>query len=619
MLILFSRSKLTPGPRLVLVTILLGLSFGSTAYAEEFIYLGAGPVLGDRARQVRVGPGGAAFVAAGWQGPDFDDRSWVPPEPPPASPAPLAPSASSAPLPQAAPPSAPASPDGGPPPCTGTLYLRRRFDVGPELSRLASLLLRVRYEDGFAAYVNGVEVARRRLPDAALTEPSTLANDRSPTEPENYYVPVSRGLLRARDNLLAMEVHPRTLERCPRMDAELSAADGPRVVRGPYIEGLSASAIDLSVESDVPTAIDVRYGKGEVRTARDRRIGDRAATTMHRVHLEGLRAGTTYHYQIALHLAEGSTTDLPETSFHTPPAAGRSLRFIIYGDSRSGHEVHAQVVQSLLAEDPDLVLSTGDVVERGTEEGDWDRFFRVAAPLLRRVAVYMVPGNHEYARRGLGAARLFDLFATMFPLQQAVLGEGEPAGQRPPREVMASPPRGPVGGTAPEGDRGYYSFDVAGVHFVGLDSNQYRSPRQQRWFEDDLDKASARHPRAIFVWAHEGPYSAGWHGDSSEAIRNYVPICERYNVTMFFSGHDHDYERGRRGRLSYVVTGGAGAELRPLRCGVPGKRRCKNPPAIFVNDHNYVRVEVLPGQLKLCAKRIDGTPLEPCVVTRLSH
>src|SRR3989442_13012222 len=112
------------------------------AGAEEFIYLGAGPILGDRARQMRT----TASPGVGWQSPDVDDTSWATPEAmaAAASPAPVAPGLA---------PTTPApatSADGGapaPPACTGTLYLRRRFDVGPELSRLASLALRIRYED----------------------------------------------------------------------------------------------------------------------------------------------------------------------------------------------------------------------------------------------------------------------------------------------------------------------------------------------------------------------------------------------------------------------------------------------------------------------------------------
>jgi hypothetical protein len=108
----------------------------------------------------------------------------------------------------------------------------------------------------------------------------------------------------------------------------------------------------------------------------------------------------------------------------------------------------------------------------------------------------------------------------------------------------------------------------------------------------------------------------GWHGDNSTLIRDYVPIFERYRVSMVFSGHDHDFERGRRGKLDYIVTGGGGAELRPLKCGVPGKRRCKHPPLAFYNEHNYVSVEVLPGALRVCPKRPDATPLEPCQLVR---
>lgn len=577
------------------------------AGAEEFIYLGAGPILGDRARQLRQG--GAA--PAGWTSPDFDDSAW--------------------PLPRDAAPGA--VPDGGaPPPCTGTLYLRRRFDAGPERDRLASLALRLRYEDGFAAYLNGTEVARRRLPDAAQTDGSTLASDRSSSEAETHYIALKRGDLRPQDNLLAIEVHPRAAERCARLDAELSAADGPRLVRGPYIEQLSDSAVDITVESDVPTQLEVRYGKGPTRAERDRRVADSAPGTVHRLHLSGLRPGAVYHYQIALRLPSGAQTDLPEASFHTPPRAGRPLSFIVYGDSRSGHAIHAQVVEAVLREDPDLVLHTGDAVERGTEEGDWDRFFQVAAPLLSKYPLYMVPGNHEYARRQKGAARLFELFATMFQPQVARPegreardgkdGPGGPQGrdaQSATREARAllgdAAPAPPPEPPAPE--RGYYSFDAAGVHFVGLDSNQYRSPRQLRWLEDDLQAARERRARAIFVWAHDGPYSSGWHGDNEGAIKSYVPVLERHGVTMFFSGHDHDFERGVRGRLPYVVTGGAGAELRPLKCGAPGKKKCKHPPQSFINDHNYVRIEVQPGMLQLCPKKIDGTPLEPCQQLKL--
>lgn len=502
------------------------------------------------------------------------------------------------------------------PACAGTLYLRRRFAPPPglDLAKVSLLTLRIRYSDGVVAYLNGTELVRRRLPVAALTDPSTLAAERGPVEPESYHLPLTAGLLLPEGNVLAVEVHPRAVERCPRVELELTASDGPRVVRGPYIERMIGGTIDLALETNSATTLSLRYGKGDALSSRDRVVADEPGSqpqTSHRAHLTGLRPGTTYHYQVTLTTPSGGRVELPTVPLHTPPATGRPLRFVVYGDSRSGHSIHAQLVQTLVAEDPDLILCTGDVVERGTEESDWDRYFAVAAPLIERIPVFLAPGNHEYARRGQGAQRLFQLWDRLFVPQPPV----GPAQGPPPSMLANLRERSTVLGD-PVVPRGYYSFDVGGVHFIGLDSNQSRSAEQLRWLEADLARATSRKPRGIVVWMHDGPYSAGWHGDNGTLIRDYVPLFERHRVSVVFSGHDHDYERGRRGNINYVVTGGGGAELRPLKCGVPGKRKCKHPPLAFYNDHNYVAVEVLPDALRLCAKRIDGTPLEPCQILR---
>lgn len=518
------------------------------------------------------------------------------------------------------------------PACSGTLHLRRRFDLDPAAPVPARLLLRARYSDGLIAWLNGVEVSRRRLPEAAQTH--TLAIDRGTVEPERLYVAVPPGLLKPQGNVLALEVHGRSLDRCTRLDMELLAIAGPRAVRGPYMERLIDGTLDLTVETDVPTRAELRYGRGAALAERDKRLvppNDAPPQTQHRLHVTGLRAGTAYHYQLALVGEDGARVELPLTPFHTPPPPGRPLRMVLYGDSRSGHAVHAQIIQGILAEDPDVVLHTGDVVERGTEEGDWDRFFAVAGPLLARMPVYLTPGNHEYAPKRKGAERLFALFQTMFPPQPPP----EPSPFTPSRraeramtglgpELAQVPAGGPALGTsapAPaepaEPPRGYFSIDVSGVHLVCLDSNQLNRPEQLAWLERDLAQVDKRRARATILWLHDGPFSAhGWHGDSTLAQRELVPILEKHRVSLVVSGHDHNYERGKRGQLSYVVSGGGGAELRPLRCGAPGKRRCKNPPQAFFNEHHYIRLEVLPGALRLCPKRLDGSPLEDCFIVR---
>ena len=85
------------------------------------------------------------------------------------------------------------------------IYLRLPFSAAdPPL--LDSLTLRMRYEDGFVAYLNGVEVARRNAPVLAGWNSSAIAA-RRPSEaivPEEVNITGRRDLLRAGENVLAI-------------------------------------------------------------------------------------------------------------------------------------------------------------------------------------------------------------------------------------------------------------------------------------------------------------------------------------------------------------------------------------------------------------------------------
>ena len=464
--------------------------------------------------------------------------------------------------------------DGGVPACAGARFARWHFTVGNELPALKTLTLRIRYTHGFAAYINGVEIARRRLDPAA--PPEALASDVHGPEYESFTVPARA--LRRGDNVLAVEVHPHTAGRDTTVELSLRGDEGARLVRGPYLLGLREHEARLVFDTPLPTMAEVLWGRDDDygSSAKD------AFGTHHVIRLDGLKPGTVYHYRVRIRpsVSGDGELDAGDAIFHTPPDGGRPLRFAVYGDVRSGHDIHVALNQALADEQPDLAILTGDLVDRGSDEGDWERFFEIAGPLLRTLAIFPAIGNHEYASRGKGLVAFMQYFR--WPLQ---LPDDEPP---------------------------WYSFDIGTTHFVALDSNSYKSPRQLSWFERDLREARRRGARALFVYAHEGPASSGMHGDNSICVRDYVPLMERYHVSMFFGGHDHDFERGRIGSLDYVVTGGGGAELRSARCGVPGKRACPPRVTTFVNDHNYVMVEVLPSLFRVCPKRVDGTPIEAC-------
>jgi hypothetical protein len=75
-----------------------------------------------------------------------------------------------------------------------TVYARTSFALGP--GRVDDVILRIRYDDGFVAYLNGVEVARRNVPALSLHSGESF---------ETFALPGS--LLQVGTNVLAIEGH----------------------------------------------------------------------------------------------------------------------------------------------------------------------------------------------------------------------------------------------------------------------------------------------------------------------------------------------------------------------------------------------------------------------------
>lgn len=459
------------------------------------------------------------------------------------------------------------------------LHVRRKFRVGREAARLEVLALRVRYRDGLIARVNGVEVARRNVSPTAA--PDAFAQRPHGPEWETIYVNVTPGLVREGHNEVHVEVRPGPLRSAPLVDLEVLGGNQPHLTRGPIVQQVAPGRAVVVFETDVPAYAEVWWGAGAAPSepAYDHYVRSPAGrATRHVVPLEGLPADAEVRYLV---MTAKDRSD--PASFHTPPAAGDVVRFAVYGDVRTGHDTHASVLRAVAGEAPDFVVSTGDMVLRGSDEADWQRFFAVAGAFLARLPVYPVLGNHDLAG-GDQPRRLEDIFA-LWPGP-----EGRPAGAT------------------------WYSFDVGDVHVAVLDSHRYDDASQRAWLDDDLARAKARGAR-LFAATHHGPYSHGPHGGHKVGVREIVPILERHGVLVVFSGHDHLYERGRVGRLTYVVTGGGGAPLYKPRCGVPGKRRCAGGDGLqaLAVEYHYVMVAVYRDFVELCARRPDGTALEECV------
>lgn len=521
----------------------------------------------------------AASLTTWWR---FRDRAAGKPSAPVAAPA-AASSAAAEPSSSAGWPSASPLPPrvyGSPPPAVpplqrvAALHVRTKFTVGPERPRVRVLRLRARYEDGLAAWINGQEVVRR---DVDGKDPYAFAQRRRGPEWETFYIPVRPGLLRDGENLLELEVRPSSVRLRPTLELELEGAERGRIVRGPIVQRVGPKDATIVVETDLPVRAEIAYGPRPEELTRVAGAG-RPPSTRHEIPLGDLHGGPVY-YQV---LTDEDRT--PVLSFHPAPAPGEPIRFAVYGDVRNGHDVHASIVAAILAEAPDFVIFTGDMVMRGSDEADWQKFFEIASPLLARIPVYPAIGNHDLGETGDRRRRFEDIFS-LWP---------------------GPPDRAP--------GAGWYAFRVGDVEIVVLDSNRYADPAQLAWLDAELSRARARGPRAIFVATHDGPFSRGPHGGNELAATLYVPLLRRHGVAALFAGHDHIYQRGVAGGLPYVVSGGGGAPLYPITCGVPGRRRCaQDDGAVTARSvHHYVMVEVYRDYARLCPRLPDGTPLEEC-------
>jgi predicted phosphodiesterase len=454
-----------------------------------------------------------------------------------------------------------------------SLFAVTTFSLGHDHQGLRMIEIRLRYRDGCAVWLNGIEVVRQSL-DLSSSTTSLAARAHGP-EWETIYVPVAPGLLRLGDNVLAIEVHPSGRREAPELAADVVGRRELGLVRGPILTDVGATTAAISIETDGNVEAVLEWGTGPTL---DHRITS-AAGRIHRFTLEGLPARARINYRV-----QAGASQSEQLAFHTAPRPGDVVRIGIYGDVRGGHDTHRRLVEAMLGEGLDLIAVTGDMVLRGSDAGDWQRFFAVTRELLASVRYVPAIGNHDL-------------------------------GWSPADPDIFALPAGPAG----RPDHAYwYSLDLADVHVVFLDSNAYEQKEQEQWLEGDLAAARARGARAIIAVTHDGPYSRGLHRGNQVARDRYVPILAKHHVDLLVAGHDHLYQRGEAGGIRYVVSGGGGAGLYQPTCGVARKPKCPDDGMQkLVVEHHYLVLAITKDTLEMCPRRSDGKLLEKCTRYRL--
>jgi hypothetical protein len=119
------------------------------------------------------------------------------------------------------------SPSGYPP---ITTYFRKEFVISDPPGRLERLQLETNYDDGFVAYLNGQEIARRSMPDG-IVQYDTLATSHSGGSYEAIDLLAFTNLLQYGRNVLAVEVHQASSTDSDLVwDASLSYSATPELI-----------------------------------------------------------------------------------------------------------------------------------------------------------------------------------------------------------------------------------------------------------------------------------------------------------------------------------------------------------------------------------------------------
>ncbi len=262
-----------------------------------------------------------------------------------------------------------------------------------------------------------------------------------------------------------------------------------------------------------------------------------------RAQLTGLSANTTYYYQIICGSEKSSVY-----SFKTGSTGTNSVLFLT--DTQSANTNYFQKVDALVKaieskeKNLNMVLMTGDIVDRGGYKSQWDAFFE-GLPSLQRYQQATIPGNHEYYH------------------------------DKDPQYIDASiynqfyfnPQNGPEDRVNSSyyfiyGETLYIMLDILNGTKTGIDLEA-----QKQWFREVVQNNPTRW---IIVGSHAGAISAGAYASDAKYLwNNFHEVFEECQVDLCISGHEHIYirkdlsyqgEKNSELGVTYLVGPAAGAK-----------------------------------------------------------
>lgn len=294
-------------------------------------------------------------------------------------------------------------------------------------------------------------------------------------------------------------------------------------------------------------------------------------STLHRIRLDGLSAGTRYYYRVG-----GGSGDLTSEvqRFDTAPTTDGAFNVTLISDTQqfmgTGHyDLISDAIGSKRHGDASFLINAGDLGQEYDNQATWNLFMRAGERFTGRIPMVPCLGNHDISRTGEGGcANLYTKYYNMS--------------------------RGGCGG--------YYAFNWSNTMFAvlqiaeGGDENPDTpfAIEHDTWLNQTLENAQDKAYRILIF--HRQLYSS--IGNSETNINRLTPIIEKYNVSLVFYGHKHCYERFLVNGKSYICLGGGGGMQNTISYEYDYTRKIALGPSftrLFINDDGITLKTLSPN------------------------
>ena len=477
-----------------------------------------------------------------------------------------------------------------------SVFLRKRFTV-EDTEQIKALVLRVDYDDGFVAYLNGTEIARRGLAgEADQPVPFNAPAAVHPRgNPELIDLEPYRLLLEQGENILAIQAHNSHLnDSWFAFYVELLG----NIVRGPSIQSTSSTSTKIAWRTHAPTTSVVEYGPTPELGLK---VENDTPKTDHALQLTGLKPGETYHYRVG-GVAEGGARYSQTASFKTLKTSG-PVKLMLLGDTGRGNLIQNQIATLLRSEDPNAVIIAGDLVYPDFVPNYEDfRHFSVYKEQMKSIPFFPTIGNHDLYQGDSHYISAFHLPTNNLP----TLGLKHP--EMPYRF---------------SGTEHFYSFDVGDVHVSVLYNPWYahhnfsKDTNQLHWLTNDLAQTSKPWKMLLTHFPVASSSGHGWSSydgnplpDTYDFGNTIYPIVAKYDVDLMMAGHSHAFEKfSPVANCVSVISGAGGASPYSFYRFFPGAQQ-------YWPKNNAARITVEGEQLKVEALDTEGEVFDWFVVNR---